>query len=456
MTDSDGEIDALLGQTVADKYRVERVLGRGGMGAVYAATHLKINKQVALKFLDREAAQDEDSVERFQREAEAASAVDSAHIVQIFDSGAHDGQPYLVMEVLRGEDLRTRLKREKRVPVSDAIHISGQVLRALARAHAAGIVHRDLKPDNVFLCQRDDDPMFVKIVDFGISKIARRKATSNTLTRRGTVLGTAFYMSPEQAQAFTDIDGRSDLFSLGAILYEALAGRPPHDGEAYEAILINICTKDAPSVRTHAPEVPEPLARVISKALSRDRDQRYQTATDFYEALALAMPGALRTGAGTISARNPFPSQADTPSVSARGPKTVEGTAVKTGGTVRRAQTFRTAVLVVTVALGAFIATVFLMRGSADEGDPNAGARGAPAAEVPTANPTAPAATTPPSASVPEVLPSASAPKPTPEVGPLPKRPPRPIAGPRPTAKPAPKPGPAGVATGLQLDKTGP
>ncbi len=454
MTDSDGEIDALLGQTVADKYRVERVLGRGGMGAVYAATHLKINKQVALKFLDREAAQDEDSVERFQREAEAASAVDSAHIVQIFDSGAHDGQPYLVMEVLRGEDLRTRLKREKRVPVSDAIHISGQVLRALARAHAAGIVHRDLKPDNVFLCQRDDDPMFVKIVDFGISKIARRKATSNTLTRRGTVLGTAFYMSPEQAQAFTDIDGRSDLFSLGTILYEALAGRPPHDGEAYEAILINICTKDAPSVRTHAPEVPEPLAQVISKALSRDRDQRYQTATEFYEALALAMPGTLRTGAGTISARNPFPSQADTPSVSARGSKTVEGTAVKTGGTVRRAQTFRTAVLVITVALGAFIATVFFMRGTKDEGDPHAGARGAPAAEIQTATQTTPAAMAPPSASAPEVRPSASAPKP--EVGPLPKRPPRPNLSPKPTAKPAPKPGPAGVATGLQLDESGP
>ncbi|HMR77443.1 MAG TPA: serine/threonine-protein kinase, partial [Polyangiaceae bacterium] len=280
MTDDEGEINALLGQTVAGKYRVESVLGRGGMGAVYAATHLGINKRVALKFLDREAARDEDSVARFQREAEAASAVESAHIVQIFDSGTHDRQPYLVMELLSGEDLRTRLKRDKQLSIPDAVHVIAQVLRALARAHAAGIVHRDLKPDNVFLCRRDDDPMFVKIVDFGISKDARHKATNNTLTRRGTVLGTAFYMSPEQAQAFPDIDGRSDLFSLGAILFEALAGTPPHTGDAYEAILINICTKDAPNVQSLAPEVPDALARVIAKALSRDRTERYEDANE--------------------------------------------------------------------------------------------------------------------------------------------------------------------------------
>ena len=168
------------------------------MGAVYRATHTAIGKRVALKFLDHNAARDSDSVTRFQREAEAASAVESAHIVQIFDSGTGPGgRPYLVMELLNGEDLRARLRREGRVPLAEVVHIAGQVLRALGRAHAAGIVHRDLKPDNVFLCQRDDDPMFVKIVDFGISKVASRTATANTLTQRGTVLGTAFYMSPE-------------------------------------------------------------------------------------------------------------------------------------------------------------------------------------------------------------------------------------------------------------------
>src|SRR5262249_2345455 len=143
--------------------------------------------------------------------------VESAHIVHIFDSGTtDDGRPFLVMELLTGEDLRSVLKREGRAPLEDVVHVMGQVLRALARAHAAGIIHRDLKPDNIFLCRRDDDPMFVKIVDFGISKITRRMATADTLTRRGSVLGTAFYMSPEQAQAFPDIDGRTDLYSAGA------------------------------------------------------------------------------------------------------------------------------------------------------------------------------------------------------------------------------------------------
>ena len=223
--------------------------------------------------------------------------VESAHIVHIFDSGtAEDGSPFLVMELLSGEDLRARLKRETRMAVADSIHVVGQVLRALARAHAAGIVHRDLKPDNVFLCRHDDDAMFVKIVDFGISKITRRNATADTFTRRGVVLGTAFYMSPEQAQAFRDIDGRSDLFSVGAILFEMLSGRPPHNGTVYEAVLIDICTKDAPDIRSLVPEIPEGLAAVIARALERERDARYQDANDFYDALSMAAPGLLRTG----------------------------------------------------------------------------------------------------------------------------------------------------------------
>lgn len=287
------ELDPRVGAVVAGKYRIERLLGRGGMGAVYQATHLAIGKRVALKFLERDVARDRDAALRFQREAEAASSVESAHIVQIFDSGtSDDGLPFLVMELLQGEDLRARLKREGRLELPDVVHIAAQVLRGLSRAHDAHIVHRDLKPDNIFLCSRDDDPMFVKIVDFGISKIVRG-TPADTLTRRGTVLGTAFYMSPEQAQAFRDVDGRADLYSLGAILYEALAGRPPHTGNAYEAVLISICTNDAPDIRVHAPLVPAAVASVIAKALSRDRDLRFQTALDFYDALADAVPDLL-------------------------------------------------------------------------------------------------------------------------------------------------------------------
>src|SRR5450432_30210 len=189
------------------------------------------------------------------------------------------------MELLTGEDLRARLRRERRLSVTAALRIASQVLRALMRAHAAGIVHRDLKPDNIFLCARDDDPSFVKIVDFGISKVARVRA-ADTLTRRGTVLGTAFYMSPEQAQSFADVDGRTDLFSLGAILFEMLTGQPPHLARTYEAVLIAICTHDAPDVRSRAPEVPEAVAAVVARALQRDREQRFQSAREFASAIA--------------------------------------------------------------------------------------------------------------------------------------------------------------------------
>ena len=290
--ETESELSALVGTTVAGKYRVDRMIGRGGMGAVFQAANLAIGKRVALKFLNREAAQNREACQRFQREAEAAGMAESAHIVQIFDSGVTDnGLPFLVMELLTGEDLRARLRREGRLGVSAALRIVSQILRALLPAHEAGIVHRDLKPDNVFLCARDDDPSFVKIVDFGISKVARARA-ADTLTRRGTVLGTAFYMSPEQAQSFADIDGRTDLFSVGAILFEMLAGKPPHVAPTYEAVLIAICTHDAADVRTLAPEVPAAVAALVSRALEREREQRFQSAREFLTAVT-ALESAL-------------------------------------------------------------------------------------------------------------------------------------------------------------------
>ena len=284
--DTDSELRALIGTTVAGKYRVDRLIGRGGMGAVFQATNLAIGKRVALKFLDHEAARDREACQRFQREAEAAGMAESAHIVQIFDSGVTDsGLPFLVMELLTGEDLRGLLRREQRISVPAALRIASQVLRGLMRAHEAGIVHRDLKPDNVFLCARDDDPSFVKLVDFGISKVARARV-ADTLTRRGTVLGTAYYMSPEQAQSFADIDGRTDLFSLGAILFEMLSGEPPHRAPSYEAVLIAICTHDAPDLRSRVPEVPAAVAALVARALQRDRELRFQSAREFASSIA--------------------------------------------------------------------------------------------------------------------------------------------------------------------------
>jgi serine/threonine-protein kinase len=262
------------------------------MGAVYEAEHLGLGKRVAIKFVDPEFATDDKVVARFAREARAMSAIESAHIVTVFDAGTEDGRPYLVMELLRGEDLGQRLRRTQRAPVPEAMHIVAQVLKGLARAHAAGIVHRDLKPDNVFVLKHDTDPLFAKIVDFGVSKIERPRSTTSplALTGRGTVLGTPFYMSPEQAQASSDVDGRADLYSVGAILFECLTGRPPHTGESYEQVILSICMREAPSVRVFNPSVSAEVAAFVARSLVRDRSLRFASAERMLAALHEVAP----------------------------------------------------------------------------------------------------------------------------------------------------------------------
>ena len=286
------ELEKLVGTMVATKYHVTRLIGRGGMGAVYEAENVAIGKKVALKLVDRELAQDETIAGRFAREARAASSIESEHIVQVFDAGSDGGRPYIVMELLRGEDLGTRLRREDRVPMDDALHIVAQSLRGLARAHGAGIVHRDLKPDNLFLSAKGEGASVVKIVDFGISKIARAQSGTAplVLTHKGLVMGTPLYMSPEQAQAFSDVDGRADLYSLGAILFECLAGRPPHTGNGFEQVLIAICMTDAPDVRAIAPSVPDDVAEFVARALKRDRRERFASAAQMLDALHAIAP----------------------------------------------------------------------------------------------------------------------------------------------------------------------
>jgi eukaryotic-like serine/threonine-protein kinase len=367
------DLDALAGSVVAGKYRVDRVLGRGGMGAVFSATNTTIGKRVALKFLTREAARDKSATERFQREAEAAGVIESEHIVHVFDSGTtDDGLPFLVMELLSGEDLRTRLQREGMLPVPDAVDITTQVLRGLVRAHAAGIVHRDLKPDNVFLCRRDDGTTLVKIVDFGISKLSHGRA-AKTLTRRGTVLGTAYYMAPEQAQAAEGVDHRADLYGAGTILFEMLAGRPPHVAPTHEAVLVAICTKDAPDVRDLRPETPASLARVVARALARDRDERVATAKDFLEMLG----------------GNPGPPAAASAHTQGAGAELGSSTTER-----RRLGTRRTAVAGVIAALIGFTLTAVLVaRGKSQHGGRSSESPARALAVETSANPAPPAAT---------------------------------------------------------------
>ena len=412
------ELDLLVGSTVAGKYHIDRLIGRGGMGAVFQATNAGIGKRVALKFLGAQTSKDSDATTRFQREAEAASLAESPHIVQIFDSGrSEQGLPFLVMELLTGEDLRARLRREGRLEPDAAARVALQVLKALRQAHAAGIVHRDLKPDNVFLCRRDDEPAFVKIVDFGISKLQQSPGV-DTLTHKGAVLGTAYYMSPEQAQSFPDIDGRTDLFSVGAILYEMLTGQPPHSAPTYEAVLIAICTRDAEDVRVKAPDVPEKLARVIARALRRDREERYGSAEEMLEDLDAAMRESRALSTKTRT----------TAGVWVNAPKSLGG-----------ADRYRTLVYAIVAALGGFaVAAYFVARGSAAPVEPSALPK--PAAAGPDLDPRA------------APLESATLPSAAPATFPAPSAVAKPGGKPPKTAgKKAGPAGSAGVAGGLGL-----
>jgi len=281
-----GDHAAWIGRTLGDRYRVTRLLGHGGMGAVFEA-HDGTGARFALKILGREWAKDDVVTARFAREARAASAVDSQHIVRVHDGGTEDGCPYLVMDLLAGEDLGARLRRRRHLSLDEALQVTEQLLEGVVAAHAAGIVHRDLKPDNVLLVDRGGDRSSVTIVDFGMSKIERPRGGTAPLplTGKGVVLGTPLYMSPEQARAQTDVDGRSDVYSTGAILFECLTGRPPHTGETHEQVLLRICMEDAPDVRRWAPEVPDTLAALVSRALAREREDRFATADEMLAAV---------------------------------------------------------------------------------------------------------------------------------------------------------------------------
>jgi serine/threonine-protein kinase len=326
MSDSAPELDAMIGRTLGGKYRLLRVIGRGGMGTVFEAENVSIGKRFAVKLLDQECAKDAGVVGRFAREARAASAVESEHIVSVVDAGVADNCPYIAMELLRGEDIGTRLRRDARVPLRETLHIAAQVLRGLAAAHGAGIVHRDLKPDNVLLIDHAGDPTFVKIVDFGISKVERPRGGTAPLaiTQRGVILGTPLYMAPEQARSLPDVDGRADLFSVGAIVFECLSGRPPHVGETYEQILLSLCMEDAPDVRAYAADVPADVAAFIARALARDRAERFSSAVEMLSALRALAPDdpAVRPLSGEL--RRPMPSESEVRTVRISGGPSTE------------------------------------------------------------------------------------------------------------------------------------
>jgi len=277
---------------VAGKYEIVSLIGRGGMGSVWEGRHATLGTRVAIKFIDQEYVGSTEAHSRFATEARAVATIQSKHAIQIFDHGVtEDGRPYIVMELLVGEPLDKRIERLGRISLQETARILGQVSRALQRAHDAGIIHRDLKPENIFLVRSpDDDDEIAKVLDFGIAKIKGPPGLSglSSSTKTGAVLGTPYYMSPEQARGLRTIDQRSDLWSLGVIAYKCVTGILPFDGESVGDLLVKICTAAPPMPSMTMPGLPKTFDAWFFRVLERDPAKRYATALELGEALAHA------------------------------------------------------------------------------------------------------------------------------------------------------------------------
>jgi serine/threonine-protein kinase len=290
------------GSLIAGKYRVSRVLASGGMGVVVEAEHASLGQSVAIKFLLPEARQQPELVERFLREARAAARLHSDHVVRVFDMGTDDaGVPFMVMELLSGNDLGDELHHRGRLPVAEAVGYVVEALEAIVEAHAAGIVHRDLKPSNLFLVAKPDGGRRLKVLDFGISKVATTAAPDAALTTTKSMLGSPGYMSPEQVRSTRSVDPRTDIWALGVILYEALSGEPAFLGETLGDIFAKIREEDLPPIRDRRPDVPEGLADVLAQALQRDRGKRIpDAATMRRQLLPFTAEGAARASLASL------------------------------------------------------------------------------------------------------------------------------------------------------------
>jgi serine/threonine protein kinase len=272
------------GEILDGKYRVDKVLGVGGMGVVVAATHVQLHQKVALKFLLPQALANPQVIERFAREARAAVQIQSEHVARVSDVGTlPTGSPYMVMEFLEGADLAEVVSNGGSLPVETAVGYVLQACEAIAEAHSLGIVHRDLKPANLFLANRYGRDPVVKVLDFGISKT---KESTGGLTATAAVMGSPLYMAPEQMMSSKDVDARTDIWALGVILYELLTGITPFVGESMPEIVFLVTQRDPEPLQQARPDVPSGVAAAVAKCLMRDRAQRFQNVAELVMAIA--------------------------------------------------------------------------------------------------------------------------------------------------------------------------
>ena len=417
------------GENVTPTVRLVRQLGEGGMGSVWLADHTSLRTEVVVKFMASALANDRESLARFSREAAAASQVKSPHVVQVFDHGVTDtGVPFIIMERLEGEDLAARLEREGSLPPRDVVTIAGHVCLALSRAHSKSIVHRDVKPQNIFLCTQDE-AIFVKLLDFGIAKSVAPEAFG--ATRTGQIMGSPYYMSPEQAVGKKEIDHRTDLWSLGVVVFEAITGQRPFEGTSISALAIAIHSGPIPKPSDVRPGLPAAFDAWFARACSREVSTRFSSAKEMHRELArafqLAIPtdvDSTRTVAAVPSASTPKEAFAHTgmdatlPLSSAQGrPRT------------------RTMIFLLVALVGVAVSGVVVFR---NRNRPPA-AINAPAASL-THETAAPTTAPPPVPAAVSAPPSPSNVSPEASASSKPRRPPPPVAPPRAPAAPSTKP----------------
>lgn len=289
LTDGARDVDQLEGSLVQNRYRVVARIGEGGMGVVYMVQHTLVGRRYALKVLHQDLARDPVVNARFQREARAAAAIGDDHIVEIIDMGRTDtGSPFLIMELLEGCDLSTVLLDEGPIPIFRAVNIATQCCQALGAAHKKGIVHRDIKPENIFITKRNNSREFIKILDFGISKIREDalELKKSPLTKNGIAVGTPHYMSIEQINGSGDIDARTDVYAMGVVLFRMLTGSEPFDAPNFSALVSKVMNEPPPSLKELRSDIPSALEAVVHRALAKKREDRFPSMEKLAHALA--------------------------------------------------------------------------------------------------------------------------------------------------------------------------